>query len=406
MVEVQCPSCHKVHRTPDSIIGRHVRCNDCGMTFIVGREGGGGEEAPPPAPQAEAAEGEAAVPQVLAAAVRPATVRSQLPKAAAVASVLIAGLAGLAGLFVFAVAPLLAPPGLPKWTRPFVARGVREVRFDDYARMRRAGEADLEAVDKLAAGPAATKLKGEDVEAVFHAAADGADVTAILTNKALALPDLADYDDDDLAEHEGRPYARYAPRRAAARYACRAGRKLFCVTAGPKAEEAMKAVIERLAGRERVELPDELAAVIDYVATESRFEGRVSGASGPEATWLATGEGRSKGVHPRHRLMTVFRNERQAEAQHREWRDALERKSQRYDRALSKASDAQRPKILAAKARNDGYSPSASGTVARQHGRWDLDEYRRILDMPEATEDQIDKAIRSGEDLARRLGGD
>jgi hypothetical protein len=35
MVNVRCPSCQRIHQAPDSVIGRKVKCNDCGGAFVA-----------------------------------------------------------------------------------------------------------------------------------------------------------------------------------------------------------------------------------------------------------------------------------------------------------------------------------------------------------------------------------
>jgi hypothetical protein len=35
MIKVLCPSCKKAHQAPESILGRRVKCKDCGETFVA-----------------------------------------------------------------------------------------------------------------------------------------------------------------------------------------------------------------------------------------------------------------------------------------------------------------------------------------------------------------------------------
>ena len=40
MISVQCPSCKKVHSSPESMLGKKVRCNDCHHVFVVTHDAG------------------------------------------------------------------------------------------------------------------------------------------------------------------------------------------------------------------------------------------------------------------------------------------------------------------------------------------------------------------------------
>ncbi len=40
MISVQCPSCKKIHSSPESLLGKTVRCNNCQHVFVVSHHAG------------------------------------------------------------------------------------------------------------------------------------------------------------------------------------------------------------------------------------------------------------------------------------------------------------------------------------------------------------------------------
>ena len=399
MISIQCPSCRRLHQAPESLLGKEVKCKDCGTSFVAQTpvQPAMGPQGPAAARQRPLAPG--------APAPQPARPR-RFVKPLIVAGGVIVGLGALACVIIFAVLPALSG-GLPGWTRDYILKDVTSITFTNLAELRRGAEdAGITPQDLEAKRVFGSKLDSEDVEAMFNANSKDVFLTVIRTVEDTDLSDAFKYEKSDLKEYKDNEYAKIDG--LGNQYVCKTADRTFCICSGNKAKEEIEDLIDRLDEGKTYDLPKDFQEAVDYVSSMQRFS--VSVSTDRDADWKAKGEGSSLASSVEARNITIYEKEKTAEKQHETLLKQYEKKIGAIEKALEKAKDKDRDKVeayLLMQKMEEVGEPKLSGNVIKRSASVSSSEIRSLLGLGDkVSREELQKASEDAKKVARALMGD
>ena len=388
MVSIQCPSCRRIHQAPESIVGREVKCKDCGASFVA-QPSAGAPEAAAPRPTAQQAPS-------------PARPRPQLLKPLLIAGGVVVVLGGLACILLLVVMPMLAG-GLPSWTKDYIPKNATKISFTNYADMRKGAESmgqDEKELEKMGKGVGESQLKAEDVEAVLDVTSKSVRLTVIRAAEDMDLNKAFDYKKDDVKKTNDREYAKIGNQG----YACKTADRTFCLSSGEGAEDNLKDLIKRLDKGETYDVPEDLQEVLDYVASTQEFTAEVSTAAGEKAK----GAGKLWGTTIESKSITIYEKEKTAEDKHKDLVKAYDENIEEIEKALDKADRDDRDKVEAYLHRQaeDQGKPTLDGAAIKRSGSVSVSKLKTLLGLDaDASYEKLLKAEEDAEEKAQRLIG-
>ncbi|MHC4983960.1 MAG: zinc ribbon domain-containing protein [Planctomycetota bacterium] len=267
MINVQCPSCKRLHHVPDLLAGKKVECKDCGAAFVAKpADPPAASQTPPgPASPAPAGPGAPAAPPAAAQLRR----RGPGPKVWRIAGGIVLVAAILACVFIFAILPALRG-GLPGWTKAYIpegAIGIAYINFDkiyDVVRETKTFKKFEKQIDPIVS-ETNLKLKLDEIEEIFLAFPKGGEPWIVVrTKEDHDLKEVIRSGDEPAGKAGGKEFVKTKGRN----YVAKTEKRTFCFA---DSKRTMTKALEHLAKDEAAELDEKIRKGLKRVDGEDAF---------------------------------------------------------------------------------------------------------------------------------------